>query len=113
LRIGRSSFINARCHFDVTSPIEIGDRVALGQEVMIITGTHDTSDPACRSGAIVAAPVRVGPGAWLGARCVILPGVTIGEGAVVAAGAVVTQDVPPHTIAGGVPAKVLRSLDDA
>jgi acetyltransferase-like isoleucine patch superfamily enzyme len=111
LRIGSSSFVNARCHFDVTNPIVIGDRVALGQEVMILTGTHDTSDPTCRNGAIVAAPVRVGGGAWLGARCVILPGVTIGEGAVVAAGAVVTRDVPPHTVAGGVPAKVIKSLD--
>jgi maltose O-acetyltransferase len=111
LRIGTECFVNGHCHFYVTDRIEIGDRVALGQEVMILTGTHDTSDPTHRNGPIIARPVTVGSGAWLGARCVVLPGVTIGEGAVVAAGAVVTRDVPAHTIAAGVPAKVLRSLD--
>ncbi len=64
-----------------------------------------------RAGRSIAAPVVIEPGSWIGARATILGGVTIGEGAVVAAGAVVTRSVPPDTLVGGVPATVIRELD--
>ena len=68
-------------------------------------------DPECRAGAHLARPIRIESGAWIGARSTILPGVTVGHGAVVAAGAVVTRDVEPNTLVAGVPARVLRSLE--
>jgi maltose O-acetyltransferase len=111
LQIGRYCYINAGCTFDARDTITIGDDVSIGHEVMILTATHDTSHPEKRGGDITTAPVSVGNGAWLGARAIILPGVTVGAGAIVAAGAVVSKDVAPHTLVGGVPAKKIRELD--
>lgn len=112
LRIGEGCFVNAGCHFDVSASIDLGDGCALGQEVMILTGTHEVAWPQRRAGALSASPVVVGRGAWLGARVVVLPGVTVGEGSIVGAGAVVTRDVPPNTVVGGVPATALRVIED-
>ena len=110
LRIGRECWINVGCLFDVNAEIVLGDRVALGQEVMILTNSHCIGDRSRRAGSLKAKPIYVGEGAWLSTRCTLLPGVTIGEGAVVAAGAVVTKAVPPNVLVGGVPARVLREL---
>lgn len=110
LHIGAHCWLNAGVWFNAGAEIIIGDRVAIGQQAMILTQTHDLDSAARRAGALRAAPVRIGAGAWLGARCLLLPGVTVGEGAVVAAGAVVAHDVAPHTMVGGVPARVLREL---
>ncbi len=97
---------------DLEAAVTIGNNVSIGQEVMILTSTHAIGGPQRRaSPKIIRAPVAVGDGAWLGARCVVLPGVTIGAGAVVAAGAVVNRDVPPHTIVGGVPARPIKSIE--
>jgi carbonic anhydrase/acetyltransferase-like protein (isoleucine patch superfamily) len=112
LAIGRGCWFNIRCTFDVHADITIGDQVRFGQDVMILTHTHRIAMKARRSGPLEALPVRVGSGAWLGARVTVLPGVTIGEGAVVAAGAVVTTDVAPNALVGGVPAKQIRALPD-
>lgn len=111
LRIGRDCIINGRTFFDVTEHIELGDRTALGQDVMILTSSHQVGDATCRCGEQFERPVSIGPGAWVAARAVILPGVTIGAGAVVATGAVVTKDVPPNTLVAGVPARVIKHLD--
>jgi maltose O-acetyltransferase len=111
LRVGRDCIVNGGCHFDVTERIEIGDRVALGQDVLILTGSHDVGPPELRWGRMTEARVWVGSGTWVGARSLIMPGVTIGEGAVVAAGAVVTADVAPNTLVAGVPAKTLKHLE--
>ncbi|NTU65300.1 MAG: hypothetical protein HGB05_18340 [Chloroflexi bacterium] len=77
---------------------------------------HAPGTPANRSdqraGATFSAPVTIQDGTWLGARCIVLPGVTVGRGSVVGAGSVVTKDVPPNTLVGGVPAKVIRSIND-
>jgi maltose O-acetyltransferase len=110
VRIGRDCFINVDCLLDASAAIEIGDRVALGQQVLMTTNSHTANDPVRRAGALTARPIRVGDGAWIAARAVVLPGVTVGEGAIVTAGAVVTRSVPPHTMAGGVPARPIKEL---
>lgn len=111
VRIGQNSLIGRRCTLDARSPLTIGDNVSLSPEVMILAGKHDVNDPRF-------APSEVGPWAvtiddyvWIGTRAMILPGVTLGRGAVVAAGAVVTKDVPPLTIVAGVPAKPIGTRD--
>jgi acetyltransferase-like isoleucine patch superfamily enzyme len=111
LRIGDRCWINGGCVFDTSAQITIGDRVALAQDVMVLTGTHEIGGPASRAGMVVNQPVRVGNGSWLGARAVILPGVVVGEGAIVAAGAVVTHDVEANTVVAGTPARVVRTLE--
>jgi maltose O-acetyltransferase len=110
LRIGRECFINVGCVFDAAEPIEIGDHVALGQQVLMTTQAHDWAHPERRAGALNPQPIRVGDGAWIAARAVLLPGVTVGDGAIVTAGAVVTRSIPPHTMAGGVPARPIKQL---
>ncbi len=110
LQIGRDCWVNVGCLFDLNAPIMLGDRVALGQQVMILTNTHRIGEQARRAGSLAALPVQIEDGAWLSTRCTILPGVTVGAGAVVAAGAVVTRSVPPHTMVGGIPAQPIREL---
>jgi len=110
LAVGRNVFVNAGCLLDLADEITIDDEAVLGYEVMLITGTHDLRFHLRRAGEVRPKPVHIGAGSWLGARCTILPGVTIGAGAVVAAGAVVTKAVPPDTLVGGVPAVAIRQL---
>lgn len=110
LSIGRECFINVGCQFDATAPIEIGHCVALGQQVLMTTSWHDHSRPERRAGTLEHRSIRVGDGAWISSRAVVLPGVTIGEGAVVCAGAIVARSVAPHTMVGGVPARPIKDL---
>lgn len=111
LTIGAGSFINLETLIDVHAEVTIGERVAIGQRVMIITDTHELGGPLARAENRVAAPIVIGDGCWIGAGATILPGVTIGESTVIAAGAVVTHDIPANVIAAGVPAKPIRELD--
>ena len=111
LSLGDDVFINAGCCLDTSAPITIGDRAQLAYQVTLITGGHEIGPHESRAGAHCPAPIHIGKGAWIGARAVILPGVTIGDGAVVAAGALVAKDVPPDTLVAGVPAKTLRVLE--
>jgi acetyltransferase-like isoleucine patch superfamily enzyme len=90
----------------------IGDNVAIGQQVMILTDSHAIGTGDRRADRLYSRGVCVGNGVWLGARALLLPGVTIGDRAVIAAGAVVHDDIPPNSLAGGVPARVLRVLGD-
>ena len=103
LRIGANTAINRRCYLDARQGIEIGDNVNVSPEVYILTYQHDPQSPTFAS---YGAPVVIEDHAWIGVRAILLPGVRIGEGAVVAAGAVVTADVPPYAIVAGVPATV-------
>ncbi len=112
LRIGENTLVSLDCIFDLAAPITIGDSANVGPQTLLITGAHQIGPSQNRLGALVCKPIQIGDGCWIGARCTVLPGVTIGAGAVIAAGAVVTKDVPPNSIVGGVPAKVLRLLDD-
>lgn len=102
LVIGKSSVIGGRAILDARDGITIGENVNLSTEVAIWTGQHDYQAP---NFGYKGAPVRICDRAWLSFRSTILPGVTVGEGAVVAAGAVVTKDVPPYTVVAGIPAK--------
>lgn len=108
LRLGKRVFINSGCKFQDQGGITIGDDVLIGHNVVIATLNH-SMDPEHR-GDIVPLPVRIGNKVWIGANATILPGVTIGDGAVIAAGAVVTKDVAARTVAGGVPAKILKTI---
>lgn len=102
LSIGPHSVVNDRCRLDNRGGLTIGRNVSISSEVMVLTATHDPQSPTF---AGVNAAVTIEDFAWIGARALILPGVRIGRAAVVAAGAVVTADVPAQAIVGGVPAR--------
>ena len=109
IRLGKNVFINHACSFLDLGGITIEDDVLIGPRVNLITENHPL-DPSKRK-LLDLKSILIKRNAWIGAGATILPGVTIGENAVVAAGAVVTKDVPPNTIAGGVPAKIIKELD--
>ncbi len=109
LRFGRNVFVNHGCTAMDFGGIDIGDDVMLGPNVQLISSSHPL-DPATRRRSITTAPIRIGRGAWIAAGATVLQGVTVGDDAVVAAGAVVTKDVPPRTLVAGVPAHVVRVL---
>jgi acetyltransferase-like isoleucine patch superfamily enzyme len=106
--IGRNSRINRDCTLDIRSGLTIGDNVSISPEVMILGGSHDYNDPTWR---YVDAPVTIEDHVWIGSRAMILPGVTVGRGAVVAAGSIVTKNVAPMTVVAGVPAKPIAVRD--
>jgi acetyltransferase-like isoleucine patch superfamily enzyme len=106
--IGRNTRINRNCTLDARSGLTIGDNVSISPDVMILAGTHGVDDPKFGH---VPAPVAIGDHVWIGSRAVILGGLTVGRGAVIAAGSVVTKDVPPLTIVAGVPAKPIGMRD--
>ena len=109
ISIGNNVFINADCKFQDQGGIEIDDGAFIGHGVVLATLNHDL-DPAKRE-QLHPGRIKIGKGVWIGANATVLAGVTIGDHAVVAAGAVVTRDVPADTIVGGVPAKVIRQID--
>lgn len=109
IKIGSNSGLGIRCK--VRGPLEIGDNVMMGPDVIIFTSNHETSRtdiPMRGQGGTKCEKVTISSDVWIGARAIILPGVTIGQGAIIAAGAVVSKDVPDLAVAGGVPARVLK-----
>ena len=110
IHVGKNVFINSCCHFQDQGGIFIGDGCLIGHCVVMATLNHD-QDPAKRQN-LHHKPIRIGNGVWIGANVVITAGVTIGDNAIIAAGAVVTKDVPANMIAGGVPAKIIKSIYD-
>ena len=95
--------------------VDIGERVAISPHVTFVTSSYPEESVLTRHPEVQGmiqrnAPIRVEPDAWIGTGAILLPGVTIGQCAVVAAGAVVTHDVPPYTVVGGVPARTIRQL---
>jgi maltose O-acetyltransferase len=110
LRVGPGVFVNRGVTIHNTARVTLEADVALGPGVLVTTTHHRFDDPASRAGTPDPRPVLVGRGTWVGARAVVLPGVTIGEGCVVAAGAVVTRDCAPHGLYAGVPARRVRDL---
>lgn len=108
LKIGKQVFINSGAMFTDLGGIELEDKVLVGPNVTIISVNYPL-DPEKRHGVELKA-VLIKENAWLGANATILPGVTVGENAVVAAGAVVSKDVPANTVIAGVPAKVIKKI---
>lgn len=112
ISIGRNSVINRNCRLDGRVALRIGENVSVSPECCFITLDHDPNSPTF---AVVPGPVSVGDFAWIGARAIILPGVTLGRGVVVGAGAVVTKSQDDFSIVAGVPAKRIgeraRELD--
>lgn len=108
LKIGKNVFINSGCRFQDQGGITIEDGALIGHNAVLATLNHDM-DPQKR-GNLHPAPITIGKNVWIGANVTVCPGVTIHEGAVIAAGAVVTEDVPENTVAGGVPAKIIRKI---
>ena len=92
--------------------VHIEDRCDIAPDVVFLTGSHEIGTSERRAGKGITDDIFVGEGTWVGARSTILPGIRIGKGCVIAAGAVVTKDVPDHVVVGGVPAKIIRRLND-
>ena len=111
ISVGEGVFINACCHFQDHGGVTIGDGCQIGHNVVFATLNHEL--PPERRGVTRPAPIVLGKKVWVGSNATILQGVTIGDNAVVAAGAVVTKDVPANTIVGGVPARVIKRIDES
>lgn len=109
ISIGARTFINMGCSFQDWGGIAIGDDCLIGHRCTICTVNH-SKDPEKR-GDMTCHPVTIGNKVWIGANVTILPGVSIGDGAIVAAGAVVTKDVAPYTVVGGVPARMIKKIE--
>lgn len=111
ISIGSNCVVNYRCSIDGTGGLEIGDNVMLGPGVVIISASHKTDriDIPINQQGYYKKKVVVGDDVWIGVNAIVLPGVTIGKGAVVGAGAVVTKNVEPYAIVAGVPAKKIKS----
>ncbi|MDP2385388.1 MAG: DapH/DapD/GlmU-related protein [Bacteroidota bacterium] len=109
INIGKNVFINHACSFLDMGGITIEDNVLLGPKVNLITENHPL-DPNDRK-TLICKPILIKQNAWIGAGATILPGVTIGENSVVAAGALVNADVPPNTVVGGIPAQHIKNIE--
>ncbi|MDK1329067.1 acyltransferase [Arthrobacter sp. zg-Y1143] len=108
--IGDRSFINRDGY--IRANVTIGSRVAIGAYCKLVTDNHELGGPSQRAGKLYSRSIVIGDGVFVGANVTIIGGVTVGDGAIIGAGAVVTKDVPPNAVVGGVPAKVLRFLED-
>ena len=108
ITVGKNVFINACCHFQDHGGVSLGDGCQIGHNVVFATLNHGLA-PEDRQ-TTYPAPITLGKNVWVGSNSTILQGVTIGDNAVIAAGAVVTKDVPENTIVGGVPARIIRKI---
>lgn len=106
--VGKNVFINSGCCFQDQGGITIGDGTLIGQQTVLATLNHDF-DPEHRFN-MTPKPIRIGKNVWIGAHATVLPGVTIGDYAIVAAGAVVVKDVPDRAVVAGVPAKIIKII---
>jgi acetyltransferase-like isoleucine patch superfamily enzyme len=111
ISIGRNVFVNQNCTFYDLCGLDIADDVMIGPNVNIITSSHPV-EPSRRRAFTIAKPIVIERNVWIAAGATIIGGVTVGENSVVAAGSVVTKNVPPNTLVGGNPARVIRSIAD-
>jgi acetyltransferase-like isoleucine patch superfamily enzyme len=105
LEIGNDSVINAKCRLDTRENIKIGNNVSISNEVIILTADHDMDSPHFTGRNF---PITIADYVWIGTRAMLLPGVTLGIGSVVAAGAVVTKSVDSYKVVGGIPARIIK-----
>jgi acetyltransferase-like isoleucine patch superfamily enzyme len=110
LSFGNNTFINTDTRFECTGGIHIGAYCQVGPRTSFETVTHSLEPIMGQHRPVSAKPIVIGDYVWIGSNAIILAGVTIGEGSVVAAGAVVTEDVPSYTLVGGVPARAIREI---
>jgi len=111
IRVGRNVFVNQNCTFYDLGGLDIADDVMIGPNVSIITASHPL-EPSRRRVVTIGKPIAIERNVWIAAGATIIGGVTVGENAVVAAGSVVTKNVPPDTLVGGNPARIIRSIGD-
>lgn len=111
IRVGLNVFINQNCTMCDLGGIDIADDVMIGPNVSIITSGHPI-EPSQRRAFVIAKPIVIERNVWIAAGVTIIGGVTVGENSVVAAGSVVTHDVPSNTLVGGNPARIIRSIGD-
>lgn len=112
IRVGHEFLTNYNVTILDIAPVTVGDHVMIGPNTLITTVNHPLSPKGRRAHLGQAKPVKIGNDVWIGGNCTILPGVTIGNNVVIAAGAVVTKDVPDNCVVGGVPAKIIREIED-
>lgn len=110
ISFGKNVFINSGCHFQDQGGIEIGDGSLIGHNVVIATINHDLRPSLKRKNHYK--PVKIGKNVWIGSHSTVLPGITVGDWAVIGAGSVVTKDVDAYTIVAGNPARVIRRLTE-
>ena len=109
IKVGKNVFINACCRFQDQGGIEIGDNCLIGHNTTIATLNHDFN-PEKRAN-LTPSPVKIGKNVWIGSDCTILPGVEIGDGAIIGAGSVVTKSIPSNSVAVGNPARVIKEIN--
>ncbi|MEM0951553.1 MAG: acyltransferase [Cyanobacteria bacterium P01_H01_bin.74] len=112
ISIDDGTFINQNCFFDASAPVSIGKYCQIGFNVSFITSSHELNSDLKGRRPTLAKPIVVEDFVWICSGVTVLPGVRIGKGSVVAAGALVTSDIPPQTVFGGVPAKKIRALPE-
>ncbi|MGG0591311.1 acyltransferase [Priestia megaterium] len=110
--IGKRTTINGKCYFENLASIKIGEDCDIAMGVLFCSSTHEFGDGSKRAGKAYGQPIKVGNGCWIGARATVLPGVTIHDGCIIAAGALVTKDCEPNGLYVGFPAKRVRDLTD-
>ena len=111
IRVGRKVFVNQNCTFYDLGGLDIADEVLIGPNVSLITSGHPV-EPENRRAVTIGKPIVIQRNVWIAAGATVIGGVTVGENSVVAAGSVVTRDVPPNTLVGGNPARIIRSIGD-
>jgi acetyltransferase-like isoleucine patch superfamily enzyme len=109
ITVGRNVFVNQNCTFYDLGGLDIGDDVMIGPNVSLITSGHPI-EPSARRASVIARPIVIERNVWIAAGAIVIGGVTVGENSVVAAGSVVTRDVPPNSLVGGNPARLIRSI---
>ena len=110
LEIGERSLVNYGCSISAYQVIRIGEGCNIGTHVMMMDNEFHSIDPDHRNEVPESRPIELADNVWIGGRSIVMPGVTIGYGSVIGAGSVVTKDVPPRTVAAGVPARNLREI---
>lgn len=111
ITLGKNVFINSGCCFQDQGGITIGDNSLIGHQVVLATLNHDIN--INRRQNLIPAPINIGRNVWIGAKAVVLPGVSIGDNAIIAAGAVVNKSVPNNAIVAGVPAKIIKMIKES